>query len=84
MMQIFTRAEDFDKVDGTVIPPEVYVNVIQNMKILGITQNKMTTYKKACEEGWAATPTNAYQKAIWDRFKAEKERGPSSPIQIKP
>lgn len=83
-MQVFTCAEDFDKVDDTVIPPEVYISVIQNMKMFGITQNKMTTYKKACEEGWAPTPTNAYQKAIWDRFKAEKERGPSNPLQIKP
>ena len=42
----------------------------------------VSTYLKACEEGWAPTPTNEYQKAIWEQVKADKERGPTNPIKI--
>ena len=41
---------------------------------------RMTTYRRACQEGWASAPTNDYQKVIWDRVHAM----PTEPIKIKP
>jgi hypothetical protein len=39
---------------------------------MGIKPARMTTYRKACEEGWAPMPTNSVQKAIWDEVKVKK------------
>lgn len=50
----------------------------------GLVPWYQTTYVKACEEGWAPAPTNDIQKAIWERVKADKERGPTNPIKIPP
>jgi hypothetical protein len=36
---------------------------------LGVHPARMTTYRKACEEGWAPAPTNDIQKAIWNEVK---------------
>lgn len=33
---------------------------------MGLSQAYRTTYKKAVQEGWAHTPTNEFQQAIWD------------------
>lgn len=33
---------------------------------LGITEERRSTYRRACLEGWAEMPTNAVQKAIWN------------------
>lgn len=38
------------------------------------------SYRTACEEGWAAAPTNDVQKAIWDEVHAL----PTEPIRILP
>jgi len=46
----------------------------------GVRPWRMTTYRRACHEGWAPAPTNDYQKAIWDKVHAM----PSEPIKIKP
>ncbi len=46
---------------------------------IGIGAIRTTSYKNACEEGWAPTPTNDYQKAIWKKV----HELPSNPIQIK-
>ena len=48
----------------------------------GVTPLRKTIYRKACQEGWAPAPTNEYQKAIWDKVRSEKERGPTNPIEI--
>ena len=39
---------------------------------------EVTTYKKACQEGWAPNPTNEWQQAIWD----ETRQLPTKPIKI--
>ena len=46
----------------------------------GVIPWTQTTYKKACQEGWAPAPTNDVQKAIWDKV----HEMPSEPIKIKP
>jgi len=46
----------------------------------GVRPWRMTTYRRACHEGWAPAPTNDYQKAIWEKVHAM----PTEPIKIKP
>ena len=45
---------------------------------LGILPVRTTTYLQACQEGWAPMPTNAVQKAIWEKVRAI----PQSPMKI--
>lgn len=47
---------------------------------IGITPTRFVSYAKACRDGWAPTPTNDAQKAIWDKVHAM----PTEPIKIKP
>ena len=37
----------------------------------GVAQIRQTTYRKACEEGWAPAPTNDFQRAVWDEVKGK-------------
>ena len=54
--------------------------ILKNLCNLGMAPRLRTSYKKACEEGWATAPTNEFQKAIWDKVHAM----PTEPIKIKP
>ena len=35
---------------------------------VGVTPIRFATYAKACREGWAPSPTNDQQRAIWDKI----------------
>lgn len=39
------------------------------MERWGMVPITKTSYKRACEEGWAPAPTNDVQKALWDSVK---------------
>ena len=58
---------------------DVSRGITYNMPRAGVTPWKVTTYKRACEEGWAPAPTNEYQQAIWDKVHAV----PTEPLKIK-
>lgn len=55
-------------------------NIIKNLTALGMAPATKATYKKACEEGWAAKPENEYQQAIWDKVHSL----PTEPLRIAP
>ena len=55
--------------------------VIDGARARGITPIYRTTYRQACIEGWAPAPTNDFQKAIFERDKSDKERGPTKPTR---
>jgi hypothetical protein len=60
------------------IPVDMIDFWIRYLSRIGVTQPEFTTYRKACKEGWAPTPTNDVQKAIWDRIHAT----PKNPMKI--
>lgn len=66
-----------------VVPEQIPMDMVsyyqEYLKKLGVTQKEMTTYRKACREGWAPAPTNDVQKAIWDKV----HEIPAGPIKIK-
>jgi hypothetical protein len=74
-----TKAEDLDRFADCRLPIDVLNRFPSYLKGYGITPKIYSTYKKACQEGWAPAPTNAVQKAIWD----EVRKLPAKPIQIK-
>ena len=60
--------------------PESTGKIISALASAGYKQRKFGTYYDACEEGWAPAPTNAVQKAIWDKV----HQLPTKPIKIQP
>lgn len=72
--------KDLDKQSGTGIPPLTMAGLLNHVRALGITLGYEVTYEDACIEGWAKAPTNAFQKAIWDRV----HQLPTKPLTIKP
>ena len=84
LMQHIRTLADLDGDNAKTICPEPYGKMTQVADKIGLQSRLRVTYKKACEEGWAPTPTNDVQKAIWEQVKADKERGPTNPITIPP
>lgn len=56
-------------------------NYMQNFGLLPLT---VTTYRKACSEGWAPKPKDEQQTNLWNRVRDAKERGPVNGMKIKP
>lgn len=71
--------KDLDLVKDEMYGIDVSRGITYNMPRAGVTPWKVTTYKRACEEGWAPAPTNEYQQAIWDKVHAV----PTEPLKIK-
>lgn len=83
LRQINTLRE-LDHTKNLLPSPQPINNMIEVADKLGIVRVRRATYRRACQEGWAPAPTNEYQRAIWEKVKADKERGPTNPITIKP
>lgn len=75
---------DLDQSKLDAVSPEALMKIEKSLSALGIQTTRTTTYKTALQEGWAPVPTNDVQRALWIQVKAEKERGPAKPLQIKP
>ena len=66
------------------LPVDTTTKMVQYIELRGCKPVQFVPYSRACQEGWAPPPTNDVQKAIWDKIKADKERGPTQPITIPP
>ncbi len=84
VMRPIRAPKDLDVCKALVSSPEPFNAVLDGAKAAGITPVRRTTYLNAVRLGWAPAPTNEYQKAMWERVKADKERGPTNPITIPP
>lgn len=83
-MQTVRGPADLDKLMSEGFTFDAVSTMMRNLQNVGVTQTKRSTYKKACEEGWAAEPVDSYQRAIWEKVKAEQSEQPSNPLKIKP
>ena len=79
VMRPISSLADLDRHPNLVSGPEPFNAVLNGARARGITMVRRTTYKAACQEGWAPAPTNEFQKAIWD----EARKLPTEPIKIK-
>lgn len=75
-------ATSFREIDlaEEMIPADVSARYPNYLANFGVTPHKVTTYKKAVEEGWAPAPTNEVQQIIWDKIHAL----PTEPLKIAP
>ena len=69
---------DLDKNPDLTLPVDVIQRFKGYMETLGVRPAMMSTYRKACQEGWAPPPANEFQKAIWDKV----HQIPDKPITI--
>ena len=60
------------------LPIDIQDSIKKYLGAAGVTPLRKTIYRKAVQEGWAPTPTNDVQKAIWDDIR----QLPSKPIKI--
>lgn len=84
VLKPFRSLKELDRNPATQPSPDGFNAMLENAKAYGITTITISSYRTACRNGWAPAPTNAYQQAIWDEMKAEKERGPTNGLQIPP
>ncbi len=75
---------DLDALGAEAFCPEAVNPVIDHLNRLGVKEYLTATYRQACVEGWAPPPTNDIQRAIWEKARSEKERGPSKALRIVP
>jgi len=71
VMRPVCKAEDLDHLKMNKLSPEPLMKIMSQATQMGITLSKFTSYRKACEDGWAPAPTNDIQKAIWNEAKAK-------------
>ena len=74
LMRAIVKPADLDKIPSANPPLDVVSRSFAYLPQFGISPNAYTTYRKACQEGWAPAPTNEYQKAIWDKIHAPPEK----------
>jgi hypothetical protein len=82
VMQRVSSLKELDSINRLGLDPQSLMQTIQYISKIGIKPSKQIPYIRACKEGWAPPPTNATQKAIWDKVRSDKERGPTNPIEI--
>lgn len=77
-MQPVFSPEDLDAMVGVKLTIDAGNAIIANLQKIGMTRSRVSTYRKACMEGWAPAPTNKYQKAVWD----DVHTLPSQPLKL--
>lgn len=78
IMNLISKPSDLD---GCVpeLPVDTAAKLMGYLDKHGVKAERKVFYQKACEEGWAAEPTNKFQKAVWDKV----HQLPTKPIKIK-
>lgn len=69
---------DLDSLKMNMLGPEAISKMLDAAKLRGVMPTKVATYRQACAEGWAPSPTNDVQKAIWN----EVHSVPKNPMKI--
>ena len=71
VMNVVLKPGDLDGLN--VAPyPEYLGKMMQRGRSLGIESRRITTYRKAVEEGWAEEPKDEIERAIWEDVKNPK------------
>lgn len=78
VMRPIRRARDLDKEKPEMCSPQPVMSMRQTASQMGFASFVRVTYRKACQEGWAAQPTNDVQRAIWQ----EVHTPPEAPLKL--
>ncbi len=75
-----TKPEDLDRFFDCVLPVDVPARFENYLKGYGVTPGKLSSYRMACQEGWAPKPKDEVQQRHWDAV----HKLPTEPIKIEP
>lgn len=78
VMTPFNDLKTLDAIPTTKPSPDVVNLLIDTGALYGIKTLTIASYRDACRKGWAPSPTNDVQRAIWDEVRAL----PSKPLTI--
>lgn len=78
LMGCKTSPDQLDTHADCRLPVDIIKRFGPYLEGYGIRPEKVVSYRKACEEGWAPQPTNELQKAVWDDVRTI----PDKPITI--
>ena len=78
VMQPAFNDTDIAALMGDVLQPMTLQPFRKFEDRFGMKRTRMVPYELACEQGWAPAPTNAAQKAVWDKVHA----APKTPMKI--
>ncbi|MGN0852783.1 MAG: hypothetical protein ACI4Q3_05350 [Kiritimatiellia bacterium] len=78
VMQNVSTVRELDALEYQVMQPMNFQKMYGALAKAGITRARRVPYRVACREGWAAPPTNDYQKAVWNEVHAI----PDKPLTI--
>ena len=73
LMTTVTSLADLDAVRAETVSPEPLQKITQHAGQLGMTRNRVGTYKRACAEGWAPPPENEWQRKIAEEVKKAED-----------
>ena len=77
-LQLVTSVKDIDSLAMEGAAFDTLQLIAKALKRLGVVAPRKITYRRACIEGIAPSPTNDYQKAVWEEFNTK----PTAPIKI--
>lgn len=78
IMQPLYSLKELDANRYPFIQPMNMARMQKMWKRFGVKKERRVPYRVAVQEGWAAQPTNDYQKAVWD----EVHKMPTTPMKI--
>lgn len=78
LMRPIATLADLDRAPESPCP-EPFNQMMDSAAAAGLGVRKTVSYRQACSEGWAPTPTNDEQRVIWEEYKAK----PTAPMKIK-
>ena len=78
VMGAVSSLSDIDAIKAPSFLPTNMKQTVRQLSLFGIEPRVVATYKKACEQGWAYTPTNDVEKAIWKKV----HELPTKPLKI--
>ena len=78
VLQPVFSVKELDGLFYQVMQPMNFQRMYSTLSKLGVTRSRRVPYRVAVQEGWAAQPTNDYQKAVWK----EVHSIPDKPITI--
>ena len=78
LMRDITKPGDMDTLQSEEFGFEMINRFMSAAPLYGLKPWYQTTYKEACQEGWAPMPTNSYQRWVWKKAHSV----PKNPMKI--
>ena len=73
-----STGDDLDALTVDPIDSNSLATMLRGLSSFGLVAPRTVPYYRACQEGWAPPPTNAIQRAIWEKV----HQIPDKPIKI--